>query len=280
MSETDNNKKKRDPWRKLFFVCLFLLIFCLGYMGMDYHGEKSRAEVYDKLAKTKKLTSTPALVEEPTLTPTLEPVTPTPVPETPTPKVEIPIDFEELYQINEDIYAWIEIPDTLVDYPIVQNSDDDTYYLNHTIEGAEGYPGSIYTESYNSTDFEDENTVIYGHNMKDGSMFGNLKKYMDGKYMSEHPYIYIYTPDHIRKYEIFAGVMYDDRHILLFYDFEDEEQYQAFLNSVNDTRNMSSHIREDVKVTPEDKILTLSTCMGQGHDKNRFLVEAVLIDEQ
>lgn len=87
-------------------------------------------------------------------------------------------------ETNPDIYAWIEIPDTNVNYPIVQSADDDSYYLNHTIDGQEGYPGSIYTEKVNAKDFSDFNTVIYGHDMKDGSMFKDLHKFEDADFLN------------------------------------------------------------------------------------------------
>ena len=90
---------------------------------------------------------------------------------------EIPqknLDWESLSKENEDIYAWIYIPGTLVDYPIVQHPTDDSYYLNHNIDGSYGKPGCIYTEKINSKDFTNYNTVIYGHNMKNGDMFANI----------------------------------------------------------------------------------------------------------
>ena len=192
--------------------------------------------------------------------------------------VEIPIDFSVLQEKNPDIYAWILIPGTGVDYPILQSSTDQAYYLNHTAEGAEGYPGSIYTENLNKKDFTDKNTVIYGHNMKDDSMFGSLKKYVDSDYMQEHPQIIIYTPEHKLTYQIYAGITYDDRHILGSFDFTDTQQYQAYLNSIDSVRNMASYRNPEVEVTTEDKIITLSTC--NSNQEQRFLVEAVLISEE
>ena len=90
------------------------------------------------------------------------------------------VDFEELQKINPDVYAWIQIPGTNINYPILQSvTEADDYYLNTTIDGKTGYPGSIYTEKYNSTSFTDPVTVIYGHNMKEGTMFADLHKYTD-----------------------------------------------------------------------------------------------------
>lgn len=195
------------------------------------------------------------------------------------PETEIPIDFESLWGMNLDIYAWIEIPGTKVDYPILQSATDDSYYLNHNIDGSEGYPGSIYTESYNGKTFEDFNTVIYGHNMKDDTMFGDLHKYEDSAFMKENSQVIIYTPEKILTYQIFAAVVYDDRHILKTYDFSGAGDRQEFLDSLNTLRDMRSNIDSSVEVGPQDRILTLSTCIG-GEDHHRYLVEAVLIDER
>lgn len=78
-------------------------------------------------------------------------------------KVDIPIDFAALKEKNPDVYAWISIPGTAIDYPVLQRENDNTYYLDHTIDHEEKTEGAIFTENYNNTDFEDPNTVIYGH---------------------------------------------------------------------------------------------------------------------
>lgn len=189
-----------------------------------------------------------------------------------------PIDFDSLKETNPDIYAWIEIPNTKINYPIVQSAEDDTYYLNHTIDGKSGYPGSIYTESLNAKDFSDYNTVIYGHNMKDGSMFQGLHAYEDSQYLTEHPYVYIYTSEKKLTYRIFAAVVYGNEHILNSYDFTDAYQRQLYLNSVLGSRNMKDSRDESVQVDTDSHILTLSTCIG-GQPENRYIVEAVLTDE-
>ena len=81
-------------------------------------------------------------------------------------KVDIPIDFAALKEKNPDVYAWISIPGTAIDYPVLQRENDNTYYLDHTIDHEEKTEGAIFTENYNNTDFEDPNTVIYGHDMR------------------------------------------------------------------------------------------------------------------
>ena len=161
----------------------------------------------------------------------------------------------------------------------MQSATDNEYYLNHTIEGQEGYPGSIYTENWNTKEFTDFNTVIYGHDMKDGSMFQNLHNYADASYMQQHPNVVIYTPEKKFTYQIFAAVVYDDRHILHSFDYAFADQRQAFLDSIYNSRNLGNVIRDDVSVNTDSRILTLSTCMT-GQDDKRFLVEAVLISEE
>ena len=103
---------------------------------------------------------------------------------------ENPIDFKELTAKYPDAYAWIRIPGTNVDYPIVQREGDNGYYLNHTIDGRKRIEGAIFTEDYNEKDFMDSNTLIYGHNMLNGSMFRTLHKYKDRKFFNENRDVY------------------------------------------------------------------------------------------
>lgn len=190
--------------------------------------------------------------------------------------VEIPIDFEALWEINPEAYAWITIPGTEIDYPILQSETDNTYYLTHNIEGEESPEGAIFTEDYNSKDFEDPNTVIYGHNMRNGSMFQGLHEYMDRAFFDENREVLIYLPDKILHYEIFAAYLYDDRHLLESFDFEDEDVFGAYLNRIFSIRDMNSFIDTDMEITAEDKIITLSTCYSN-ESNQRYLVQAVLV---
>jgi sortase B len=188
------------------------------------------------------------------------------------------IDFAYLTQEeNADIYAWIYIPDTNVDYPVLQHPTDDSHYLNYNVDGSKGYPGCIYTEKINAKDFSDFNTLIYGHNMKNGSMFHDLHKYADEVFFKEHPYVYVYLPDRTLKYQIFAAHRYDDRHIMYSFDFTSEAVRTAYLKEIFDTSQLNAVIDQDVEVTSDDHIITMSTCVS-GTDY-RYLVQAVLVDE-
>ena len=191
----------------------------------------------------------------------------------------IPVKFEELQAVNPDVYAWITVPGTDIDYPILQHASDNTYYLMHNIDGSYGYPGCIYTENMNSKDFTDNNTVIYGHNMKNGSMFAQLHKFEDPDFFKENREVLIYLPDEVLHYTIFAAHIYDDRHLLYSFDFADPDVYQKYLDSVFNIRDMSANIDKDMTVTKDDQIITLVTCIGS-QPNNRLLVQAVLTDRE
>ena len=191
----------------------------------------------------------------------------------------IPVKFEELWQVNPDVYAWITVPGTEIDYPILQHASDNSYYLMHNIDGSYGYPGCIYTENLNSKDFTDNNTVIYGHNMKNGSMFAQLHKFEDPDFFNENREVLIYLPDEVLHYTIFAAHIYDDRHLLYSFDFSDPDVYEKYLQSVFDTRDMSANIDKDMTVTKDDQIITLVTCIGS-QPNNRLLVQAVLTERE
>ena len=104
------------------------------------------------------------------------------------------IDFAELRKINEDIVAWIQIPGIDVDYPVVHGEDNE-YYLHHTFQKEANKAGSIFLPYRNRADFTEQRVIIYGHNMKDGSMFGNLKKYQDNAFRKESGTAYLYLPE-------------------------------------------------------------------------------------
>ena len=106
----------------------------------------------------------------------------------------VTVDFEALKKINPEIIAWIRIPDTRIDYPVVQGTDNE-YYLKHTFKKTEHVAGSIFLDKDNSPDFTNRKTILYGHNMKDGSMFQGLHKYESESYLQEHNKVYLYLPD-------------------------------------------------------------------------------------
>lgn len=188
---------------------------------------------------------------------------------------ELPVNIAEIQKDMPDVYGWIEIPGTKVNYPVVQREDDNLYYLDKTPDGSSNIEGSIFSEDYNRRDFTDPVTVLYGHNMKNGDMFGELHLYEDKSFFDANRDLYIYLKDKKLTYRIFAAVLFDNRHIMQSYDFSGEDSILPFIREIMNIRNMRSNVDRDISILPTDKILTLSTCHGMGSDY-RYLVLGVL----
>ena len=193
------------------------------------------------------------------------------------PPYESPVDFESLWRENSDIYAWLDLPGTKISDPILQRDGEDTYYLKHDAHGQPSSWGSIFTESlYNTTTFADPVTVIYGHQMYDGSMFSSLQRiYSAPSWMEESRELVIYQKYRELHYEIFAAVPTDSRHLLYSYDFTDEDVFTAFFDTLLHSRALDAQIVPDASVSPDDRVVILSTCYAGDYSK-RFLVLAKL----
>lgn len=194
---------------------------------------------------------------------------------------ENPIDFVELKMKNPDIYAWVSIPGTKVDVPILQSTVDDNFYLDHNADGDYAIEGAAYTQRANATDFSDPVTMVYGHQVQNGSMFTTLHYFEDKTFFDENDVMYIYTPGHILTYRIVAAYQYDDRHVLNSFDFSKPEVVREHFDSVLNPASMLVNVRDGVVLADDDKIVQLSTCMDAvNRDHTRYLVTGVLIDEQ
>ena len=188
-----------------------------------------------------------------------------------------PTELTEAIQINSDVYAWLTIPGTNVNDPVIQSPTNDSYYLRRDINGNYLISGMLMTEhSYNTTTFEDPVTIIYGHCMESGAMFGRLQSYYSSvSGMEQYKTIEVYTPDRKLEYEVFAAVPYDKRHILYNYDFENPRIFSAFFKSIVSIRSFSAIVNSDEKPEYGDKVLILSTCL-MGDSSQRYLVMAKL----
>lgn len=193
-----------------------------------------------------------------------------------TEKIINPINFGELKKVNADICGWIKIEGTSIDFPIMQssNSKAEDYYLKHNWKGEYEKAGAAYIQKLNKSDFSDKNTIIYGHDMKNGSVFGTLKKYRDKKYFNEHKSLKIYTENHILEYEIYSAFVHNDNHLMYEYDFSSDAGYQNFINESLSPKTSTKNVAEGVSVTTADKIVTLSTCTST--EGERYLITAVL----
>lgn len=292
-AKNDEAKIKKWNWVALVVcgLCLLGAVIAGGIWITQMLAYKQAQEQYTQLADNTDLSQEVPVATESEMAATeenesseveTEPLVSDPIEKLREQGVPIPdkqIDFADLQaNTNSDIYAWIYIPDSQIDYPILQHPTDNYYYLNYNLDGSKGYPGCIYTEDYNTKDFSDPNTVIYGHNMKNGSMFAGLHNYEDIEYFEANPYVYIYTQDELLVYELFAAYEHSNEHLLYNHDFTDKVVYRIYLDGIYGMRTMNCNIREDVEVTTEDKIITLSTCIATKPD-NRYLVQGVLLNE-
>lgn len=177
------------------------------------------------------------------------------------------IDLDALQEINSEAVGWIEIPDTVISYPLLHTSDN-SYYLSHTFQKEKNRTGSIFIESSNKNDLTDLHTIIYGHNMKSGAMFADLKNYLRKSFWQEHPYVYIDLADGAHCYEIFSCHEAAVSDICYTVGYEPDSVYEEFLTSI---RN-ASLFDTGVSVGKDDMVVTLSTCTNDG--KNRIVVHA------
>ena len=186
-------------------------------------------------------------------------------------------DFGQLHEQNQDIYAWIVVPGTQVDYPLLQ-SETDNYYLDYNLDHSKGYPGCIYTNQCNRKDFSDYNTVLYGHNMKNGSMFGSIHSFEDETFFDGHPYIYVYTENERLTYEIYEAAKFTDVYIPSEYVIISKDDRDQFLADVREkVSDNKLHVREDMEIGEDDRLITLSTCVS-GERNHRYLVIGVLVE--
>ena len=208
-----------------------------------------------------------------------------PEPEVPIATGELPseviagntVDFDSMEDINPDIHAWIKIPGTNVDYPVLRHESEPLYYERRSYTGEYSISGCIFTQLYNNKDFSDRNTLVYGHYMMDGTFFGTLHNYKDPDFFEANRYIYVTIPGHILVYDIFAAYEYDNRHILGSFDFSDDEEYEKYLESCLNPSTMIRNVREGVELTVDDRLITLSTCTSYTDTSRRYLVQGVLV---
>ena len=174
-----------------------------------------------------------------------------------------PVDFASLQKENSDIYAWIRINGTPVDYPVVQSPTDDSFYLDHDSDGDYNINGAIFSEHrYNSLDFTDPVTVLYGHNMASGEMFGEFQSlYWDRDFLLENDDITVYLPDREMHFEIFAALPYSRMHLLHYYQFQKRSAFELFINDIYATRKLSAVLIEDRKPVFGDQVHTSSLTM-------------------
>ena len=185
----------------------------------------------------------------------------------------ITVDFNALKAQCGDIQAWIYLPDTVINYPVVQ-CDDNMYYLHRLIDGNYNSSGSLFIECLCPKNFQADNTIIYGHHMNDGSMFARLVYYNTQEFYEQHPNFYINTLEGKNyRCEIFAGYVTSSTSDTYQISFSSDQAFSDYINSMKS----QSLFKSQVEVQPGDKIVTLSTCTYD-YDDARFVVQAKLVE--
>mgnify|MGYP005774359789 FL=1 len=239
---------------KIILLAVCLGVFCFsGYKIYQYlHEEKANKELNNKLIEK-------AVVEN-QKTNVLE--------EDSQAKNELPInvDFTALKQENEDIVGWLYSENTQINYPVVQ-SEDNNYYLRRLVNGEYNIAGSLFMDYRNNSNLEDNNTIIYGHNMENDTMFGTLQEYKSQEYYDNHKVLYYFTQEKNYMIQLFAGYTISVESDIYDLSIIDESKIEESIQN--------SDFNSDVEVREEDKIMTLSTCAYE-YDGARYIIMGVL----
>jgi sortase B len=189
------------------------------------------------------------------------------------------VDIKKLQQeINPEIYAWLYIPETGIDYPVLQHEEqeDYTFYASHNEKGEPDPKGALNTEFLNKKEFKDYLTVIYGTHNADGSMFTNLDLFRDPAFFGNAPYIYVYTEDRMFIYKVFAAYEFDNVHLILNYITTMDFMYEKYVDQLEELAGLGANVDKTAWPTKDDRILTLMTHIDGKEDK-RYLVQSTLI---
>ncbi len=253
-----DNKKKRAAKLILIFIIVFVVVFCGVYFGIQiYNNFINKPEETTAATVSSSVNTTDA-------------------------REKNPIDFKSLKAKNDEIYAWIKVDDTKVDYPIVQNATNDEFYLKHTAEDKSwSASGAIYTELINHKTFKDPVTLIYGHNGYGDTMFTTLHKFRDKAFFDDHPYFYIYTPTQKLTYQVVSAFKYDDRHIMNSFNFADLSVVEEFQDYIQNPTSALKNVRTDLDkpMDRSSKIVVLSTCITN-QKSSRYLICGVLTKDE
>ena len=180
-------------------------------------------------------------------------------------------DLDKFYAQYPDAIGWIYCPDTAVDYGLVEAEDND-YYLHRFYDGSYSVSGSLFADCNNARDFSDENTVIYGHHMNDGTKFASIMGYRERGYYGQHPVMYLSTRDMNYRVELFSSYLTDADSDTYSFRFDSTQEYAAWLQRMRS----QSDFQSDVMLSTDDRIITLSTCSYEYTDA-RYVVQGRLV---
>jgi sortase B len=272
MAEEKKAKRKKHIVSNIALVIAATVFLYSAYqlvtIFMEYNkGEQEYKEILDEVI-TEVLETDNQESQQPQVTPE--------EPEKRTEHKVLKVDFKKLQSTNPDTVAWISFDEPAkINYPVVRANDNDKS-LTSTFVGKKNASGAIFMDAVNSGDFSNTNTFIYGHNMKNGSMFGQLRKYKNEAFYREYPFFYIYMPDGREvKYQIFAVGIVEDASESYRKHYMDDADYLKYLQYIQSI----SKYKTGVEVTAESDIVSLSTCTNVT-ETQRLLVHGVKVSEK
>lgn len=233
----------------LYWVCVLFCtggILLFGWLFFQQWREYRTGELaYDKLKESilSVQKETPALQSSITSQEEMEP------------QQELPqVDFEALADINPDVVGWLYCPNTVISYPVPQG-ENNSYYLNHLFDDTQNSAGSLFLDS-RCQGLEGQNSIIYGHYMKNGTLFASLNEYQEQTYYEAHPELFLITPEHTLTIQLFSAYIADENDDAWQLTFSSQEEYGAWLERLLERSCFTS------AVIPQstDRIITLSTC--------------------
>lgn len=180
------------------------------------------------------------------------------------------VDFAALMDQNQDVIGWIYLENTPINYPVVQ-SGDNAYYLKHLFDGSYNSAGCIFLDSRNKSDFTDRNSIIYGHHMKNGTMFSDLTEYKSQAFYEEHPEVLLVTPNQNYVIKLFAGYVANIKDDAWRVSFDNEEDFDAWLRKAIEKSTFESNINP----VGTDIIVSLSTCSYE-FENARYVLLGIL----
>lgn len=249
-----SRRSRKNPWRVVFVVSLVVLIAALIGLGAIAFQYISQQRAYDDLEQYASLSDS----ENMTL-------------------ADLTVDWDALRAVNPDIVAWIYVPDSPINYPVVQG-DDNEEYLHKAFDGSTGWlasAGTIFLDSTNSSDYSDRNSALYGHHMNDGSMFASLSDWQNNDEFNAHRDIYVLTPQGNYRLKTFALVKTTGDDALVQTTFSSDESYQSYIQDKLD-RSVTTQQGEVLSAADIRQSMLLSTCEYSQADGRAVLFAAVV----
>ena len=254
LNDREMGRSRKNPWRVVFAVSLVVLIAALIGLGAIAFQYLSQQQAYDDLEQYASLSDS----GNKTL-------------------AELSVDWDSLQAINPDIVAWIYIPDSPVNYPVVQGSDNEEY-LHKAFDGSTGWlasAGTIFLDSANAADFSDRNSALYGHHMNDGSMFASLSNWQNNDEFNARRDIYVLTPQGNYRLKTFALVKTTGDDALVQTNFSSDESYLSYIQDKLD-RSVTTQEGEVLSAADIRQSMLFSTCEYSQADGRAVLFAAVV----